>query len=201
MNSALIMRDKETDSYWSIMKGKATAGPLRGRALVKLAGAEKVRFRDWRRRYPNTRVLSVDGREDAPDPYERYWRDSAGFRGQSARDDRLKTKEPIFAFERGKEVFALAHARAEGGHVARGSGGVVFFFYRPPGAPLFASTDAFVSRTGFVKDRRGWVETETGAVFDPRQARFVGAEVERLSGLDTFWYTWSLEHPKTRVLP
>ncbi len=200
VNSSLVMQDKQTDSYWSIMSGQATAGRLRGTKLVELPVSEKVRWSEWRQRHPDTLVLSIGGREYSRDAYASYWRDPNGFRGQRARDRRLPTKAPIFAFELAGADYAAAHDAIEGGAVFSLADGRRVFLYREPGAPLFASTAAFVSAAGFVRDGDAWVELGTGARFDADTRAFVGGEVERLPGFDTFWYTWSLNNPETQLL-
>ena len=194
------MQDRETNSYWSIMEGKSTAGQLRGRSLVELPGTKKTRWMDWVRKHPETRVLSVGGREHAEDSYAGYWEDPKGFRGQAARDSRLGTKTPIFAFKRKGHGVAIAHERIEGGHAGDAPGGEFVFFFRPKRAPMFESTTAFVSRAGFVLDGNGWTELESGAVFDTQQGTFRGGDVEKLIGLDTFWYNWSLSNPTTKLM-
>ena len=200
VNSSLVMQDRETDSYWSIMQGRATAGRLRGTRLVELPGSERTRWVDWVAKHPDTVVLSVRGREYARDSYASYWRDSRGFRGQSATDRRLKTKEPIFAFERAGEHYAVAHEHIEGGRALQLPDGSPLFLYRPKNAPMFESTHAFASRAGFVYDDDRWVELETGAAFDPKRGGFRGGRVSSLSGFDTFWYNWSLNNPDTHLL-
>lgn len=199
VNSSLIMQDKETDTYWSIMKGSATAGELNGTELVELPVSEKTAWKDWVARHPDTRVLSVDGREHADDGYERYWADPDGYRGQQATDRRLETKTPIFAFERDGDRFAIPHARIEGGRVVELADGALLFLHREPGAAMFRSTAAYLSRAGFVTDDAGWIELETGARFDPDSGTFA-AELDQLIGFDTFWYNWSLNNPETAVL-
>jgi len=47
MHAALVMRDKETDTYWSIMTGDAIAGDLRGTPLEELPLGEKAQWKDW----------------------------------------------------------------------------------------------------------------------------------------------------------
>jgi hypothetical protein len=200
VNSSLVMRDRETDSYWSIMKGRSTAGELRGTKLQELPGGRKTRWRNWLRNRPDTKVLSVQGREHADDSYEDYWRDRRGFRGQRARDHRLETKEPIFAFERSGHTYAIAHSRLSDGRTLKLEGDSHLLLYRRPDAPLFESTDAFVSRAGFARDDGHWVELETGARFDPARSRFRGGKVERQRGFDTFWYNWSLNNADTKLL-
>lgn len=200
VNSSLIMRDRETDSYWSIMQGRSTAGALRGTKLQELPGARKARWRRWRKNHPKTKVLSVRGREHASDSYESYWQDRQGFRGQRARDRRLETKEPIFAFEHAGHNYAIAHSRLSNGRALKLEDDRYLLLYRRPNAPLFESTDAFVSRAGFARDDSHWVELETGARFDPERNRFRGGKVERQRGLDTFWYNWSLNNADTKIL-
>jgi hypothetical protein len=200
VNSSLVLQDRETDSYWSIMKGRSTAGRLRGTKLVELPDSEKVRWADWVARHPDTRVLSVRGREYARDSYEDYWRDPSGFRGQRAKDRRLETKEPIFAFEHEGERYAVSHKAIRNGHVVELSDDIRLFLFRPGAAPMFESTRAFVSRAGFVRDADRWIELESGATFDPVRGRFRGARVRSQRGFDTFWYNWSLNNPDTRLL-
>ena len=198
-NSSLVMQDKETDSYWSIMKGGSTAGQLSGTALVELPVSEKTSWAEWVARHPDTKVLSVDGAEHAGDGYERYWEAPEGFRGQVATDKRLDTKAPIFAFEHAGNRFAVAHANFEGGHVIELGDEALLFLYRGDGAAMFKSTAAYLSRAGFVQDGATWTELESGAKFDPTTGTF-DSEVEQLRGFDTFWYNWSLNNPDTEIL-
>ena len=199
VNSSLVMQDKETDSYWSIMKGSSTAGQLNGTQLQELPVSEKTNWADWVARHPDTKVLSSNGVEHIDDGYEGYWEDSEGFRGQMAEDTRLDTKAPIFAFTREADRFAVAHATFEGGHVVELPDGARALLYRPAGAAMFKSTVAFLSRAGFVQDGGSWIELESGAAFDEATGTFSG-EVEQLSGFDTFWYNWSLNNPDTSIL-
>ena len=81
INASLVMQDKQTDTYWSIMEGEAIAGELSGEKLVELPVSEKIQWRHWKEKYSDTLVLSVRGREDGPDGYRDYFRDSRGFGG------------------------------------------------------------------------------------------------------------------------
>ncbi len=100
MHSSLVMQDMETDTYWAIMSGEAIAGEMKGTMLRELPIGHKMRWRDWVQQHPNTQVLSVSGKEDVSrNPYDdAYFSSSDGFRGQSAKDGRLKTKTPILGF-------------------------------------------------------------------------------------------------------
>ncbi len=116
MHSSLVMQDMETDTYWAIMSGEAIAGEMKGTMLRELPIGEKMRWRDWAEKYPDTKVLSVEGREDVSrNPYDSYFRSRDGFRGQSAKDGRLKTKTPIFAFHYQGRSYAVPYKAFEGG--------------------------------------------------------------------------------------
>ncbi len=82
------------------------------------------------------------------------------------------------------------------------AGDQVVFLYRPKKAEICHSTVAFVLSEGrYRKDKQGWSEESTGAVFDPGPGRFQDSSAGRpLSGFDTFWYNWSLNNPDTQVL-
>ena len=70
LDASLVMRDRQTDSWWLIMEGTAIEGELHGEALQQLPGAEKTTWGDWRQRYPQSLVLSVDGEEHvSKNPY------------------------------------------------------------------------------------------------------------------------------------
>ena len=59
VNASLVMQDEQTDTYWSIMEGEAVAGELSGEKLVELPIGEKIQWRHWKERHPDTLVLSV----------------------------------------------------------------------------------------------------------------------------------------------
>ena len=167
VHSSLVMQDKETDTYWSIMKGVALAGELEGTELVELPFGEKIQWRHWKARHPDTLVLSVEGREDGVDAYADYFRDSRGFRGEQASDDRLETKEPIFAFHYDGAPYAARQKHIENGAVFELEDGSFVFLYRRKGSSMFQSTRAFHSRAGFTAEGNDdWVETGTGARFE-----------------------------------
>jgi hypothetical protein len=204
LNATLVVRDRETDSLWSILTGDAIEGELRGTRLDQWPVGEKVRWRDWRRRHPDTVVLSVDGREHiATDPYDIYFASNAPFRGIEARDHRLESREPIFAFRIGKTHYAAPYSAFEGGAVFRVAGRDLFL-YRPRGADLPLSTRAYVAEEGaFARRGDSWVYGPSSARYEAERGVFgEGREPgpARVEGLDTFWYMWSLTHPDTEVL-
>lgn len=203
LHAALVLRDKETGSYWPILTGEAAAGRLKGTRLLELPVGVKVQWKDWLRAHPDTLVLSVVGAEHVENnPYDQYFASDSGFRETAAKDKRLPTKEPIWAFElAGRRFAAPFRAFEDGGTFPVGE--VRVFLFRPKGAALYFSTRAFASDTPFVRREGAWLHEASGARFDVTRGSFVGgssAGLRPLNGFDTFWYMWSLTHPETIVL-
>ncbi len=207
MQGTLVMRDRETDSWWSIMTGRALGGTLEGSRLRELPVGEKVTWGEWRRRHPDTKVLSVDGVEHDPrNPYADYFESARTFRRIQAKDRRLPAKAPIFAFRLGETPYAVPFETLEGGAVLPVADGVVFA-WRRRGAPLFEGTEAYLLRDrspGDVTFADGSWHAE-GATFDPergwrREDGGVPDGIERLAGFDTFWYSWSNTNPHVVLL-
>ena len=201
MHGSIVMQDKETDSYWPILQGRAMYGALTGTALEVLPVSVKVLYRDWLREHPDTLVLSSGGREHLDrNPLDPYLASSFGFRGLLADDARLPTKEPVFGFELRERHYAVRAADLAGGRVFR-VGTEWVLLYRPPAAALNEDTLAFASASGFAPAEGTWSEKGTVARFDPARRGFgVGAQARPLQGFDTFWYVWSLNHPDTELL-
>lgn len=196
------MQDKETDSYWSIMSGDAIAGDFAGTELVEIPAGRKMQWGDWVRLYPDTLVLSVQGREDAGrDPYQDYFASEEGFGGLRALDQRLPTKEPIFSFRLYGRAYAAPHAEFEGGAVFQIDGNQLFL-YRTQGSPIFQSSAAYLIRDGLVVRRdSSWVHQPSETAFDADALLFPAVdELDPLPGFDTFWYSWSLVQDDVVIL-
>ena len=201
MNGSIVVQDKETDSFWPVILGKAAVGPLKGTPMTPLPSTAKTQWKDWRRDHPDTLVWSYGGDEHIErSPYQSYIESPFGHKGIVAKDTRLKTKDPIYAFEHAGRHYAVPFRAFLGGR-AFGVGGRSIFLFRPPDVAVYYSTRAYASSSGFVQKDGAWVDQATGARFDPAKGAFVGASTpQTLSGFDTFWYMWSLTHPDTEVV-
>ena len=49
------LRDAETASAWDALSGRAVAGPMAGRALVRVPSSSALWYA-WRAQYPDTKV-------------------------------------------------------------------------------------------------------------------------------------------------
>ena len=57
--SAMVMYDRETETYWYHINGLGLQGPLKGERLSILPSSMML-WRDWKEQQPNTQVLSLD---------------------------------------------------------------------------------------------------------------------------------------------
>ena len=146
-DAALIMRDRETDSWWSIMTSDAIGGDLDGADLEELPYVEKTTWAYWKNRYPQTLALSVEGVEHVENnPYDNYFTSEGTFRDIGVADDRLDAKENIYTFWLAGKPFAVTHRAIQGGktYQLKELADQVAFFHRVPGLPMYASSEAWL---------------------------------------------------------
>lgn len=207
LNASLVMQDRETDSYWSIMTHEALHGAAKGHKLEQLPGSVKMPFGEWKKRHPDTLVLSYQGREHvAYNPYEDYFRSSRGFNGISARDSRLKDKAMIYSFHWNGKPYAVPHEGFTGGGVVR-LGDRELFLYREKRDSFYRASAVYLAPAGvrFVRERGRWMVSRDGhepLVWDEETRTFGKAAdgiLEPFQGFDTYWYIWSLTNEDTEV--
>jgi len=194
LKASLVMRDRETDSWWPIMVGKAIGGPMTGAALSELPVSEKTTWGAWRQKHPESLVLTEDGKTHEPvNGYEGYSSSERTFRNAQVEDDRLPAKAPIFAFRIGERAYAAAHEQIKGIVFLELKGDPTHevLLVRRPGASIFASTAAYLVPAG--------AHSPDGAEQDlaTLEAR---PDVRKLAGFDTYWYTWVAVNPTTELL-
>ena len=196
-SASLVMRDRETDSWWSLMGSRAIGGELDGQKLEELPVSEKTQWSDWVSRYPETLVLSVDGVEHVENsPYDNYFGDDTRtFRSIEVEDDRLPPKQPIYSFWYGDRPIAVSHEFVEGGGILPiPDSGDVLVVWREPGVSFYASSRAVL------------LDADTSAGYASAAALFAAFDAGELGtarapgGFDTFWYTWVLVNPGTEIL-
>ena len=199
--ASLVMRDRETDSWWSVMAGVAIDGDRRGDPLQETGLAVKTTWGEWRTKHPDTRVLSMDGREHEPENvYAEYFESERTWRDRDTKDDRLPAKTPVFAFRWDGKPHAVRHDRLGGGILWRpegeGDDQPVVLLHRGADGPTGASTTAAILPRDVARldDPEG-----LAAKLDERLAAQTPG-VTRLPGFDTYWYTWAPQNPGTVLI-
>lgn len=78
----VLMYDRQSESLWSQVRREAVAGPMTG-AKLEVLPSSLTTWKKWRKRYPDTEVLSLDTgyqRDYSREPYESYYdRRGGGF--------------------------------------------------------------------------------------------------------------------------
>jgi hypothetical protein len=108
-NSDLVMYDRQTESLWQQITGEAFAGKSRGSRLTTLP-LSMITWDNWRKRYPDAQVLTVDGIDS-----DRYMKNAYGDYAESERlympvsatDARLHPKRVIYGMEIGERALAV----------------------------------------------------------------------------------------------
>ena len=141
------MRDRETDSWWSIMTSDAIGGDLEGARLTVLPAGEKTTWKEWSQRHPDSLVLSVEGEEHVDNnPYDNYFSSDGTFRELEIEDDRLEPKAHIYSFWYGGEPWAVSHQLFKGGALLESDGfdGKRLLLYRSKKGPMYESSRAYL---------------------------------------------------------
>ena len=205
--NVLVMYDRQTNSLWSQLLGKAVRGPFEGTVLEYLP-AWQTTWSDWKSRHPETQAL-VKGYSGDYDPYASYYSSgAAGVIGETRSDDRLQTKQFIIGVDAGQATMAFPFSKltqqpvvnADVGDVpilvlfdAENANGIVFSRLASDRVLTFESAG-----DGQLRD------LETGTLWDLWEGEAIdgplaGEKLERVKSTTIFWFGWKDFHPDTLV--
>lgn len=169
-NSALLLYDRQTESLWSQILGKAISGSMKGTKLETVQ-LTYTSWRDWQQRYPDTLVLST----------------RTGFLHDYS-------KEPYAGYEKSGRLWFPVNFRAMGYHPKERIIGIEI------NGKFKAYPFAELSKTsGKIKDSVNGKklliyfdsDNQTGSVFDEAG--------DELQSVTTFWFAWYAFHNDTDV--
>ncbi len=225
--SDLVMYDRQTESLWSQLEGRAVAGHLTGTELERLP-VQVVTWEQWRDAHPDGLVLSRDTgaqRTYGSNPYVGY--DEAGsdpflFAGEA--DPRLAPKERVVGVgDTGGDpvavpLAALAQARVVEQDVAGepvvlwAAGGLRSALDTREIAEgrVVAASGAFDPRvdgerlTFAAAGDDTFTDAGTGSTWDVEGVAvagpLTGSRLRPVGHVDTFWFAWAAFHPETRLV-
>ncbi len=104
--NGLVMYDHQTETLWSGVTGEALQGKLKGKQLEILAAQPKVRWKDWKLTYPESKVLTLYGFQDLDeDNYADYhFGPMTGIVPLEHTNDRLHPKARVIAIRIGEQA-------------------------------------------------------------------------------------------------
>ncbi len=205
--NVLVMYDRQTESLWSQLLGKAIEGPLKGITLEFLP-AWQTTWLDWRTRYPDTKAL-IKGYVGRRDPYLGYYNSGrAGVLGQERQDDRLPIKQFVIGIANESNATAYPFSILNDEPVVNDWVGDL------PVLVVFDPENA----SGVVFDRRAGDETldfdslegfrlidrQSSSIWDGKTGEAIsgqmsGVALERVKSTSSFWFGWKDFYPDTRV--
>ena len=204
-----LMYDHGTKSLWSTLTGEPVVGPLVGRGL-KLAPLHVVTttWGEWRRRHPDTRVLSLKTGHD------RDYREGVTYREYFATDrlaftvpqtdPRLKNKAEVLALRFGApgvRPLAISAASLQRHPVFHGRLGpqdyVVLTDATGANRVFETGGRSFAAEPGdvFVDERGGKWRMEEAALTSES-----GEKLRRLPAHRAFWFGWFSAFPDTELI-
>ena len=115
----LVLRDRETGTYWSAATGAALSGPLAGRRLKPIA-ATYTTAEAWRKSYPDTRYADLGLPTSVPFAMRLYgaspWQ---GISGEKTRDRRFPPKSEFLAVADGASALVFTAEEIRRRHSVR----------------------------------------------------------------------------------
>ena len=205
-----LMYDQATQSMWSTMRGTPVVGPLAGKGIVLDRGSVvTTTWGEWRRRHPDTKVLSLETGHtrnyDEGAAYRDYFATDEVMFEVPALDTRLKNKDEVFTVlladhpDRPLAISAEFLA-ANPVHHDTIEDAVLVVFTDPSGANrAYASQD--VNFTGYDGDRAAhdgsgmtWTMDEHALTAED------GRVLHRIPAQRAFWFGWYAAFPHTRLV-
>jgi hypothetical protein len=223
-NSDLVMFDRQTESLWPQIEGRAVAGVLTGSELTSYP-VQTVPWSEWAAANPESLVLNRDTGHDrgyGRNPYIGYdVADEDPFLLDVDADGRLPAKERVVGLGEGADAVAVVTSRlVQKGSLALDVGGepVVLLARKGLRSALDRATVAEgrdVGATGAFSpvvdgqelafERRGtsFVDTLTGSTWSVLGAAtdgpLAGSQLEPVQHVDTFWFAWAAFQPDTGI--
>ncbi len=168
--SNVLLYDHQSESLWSQLMKKAIAGPMVDTELAPIPSRQTT-WGSWRRRHPDSRVLSTDtgyDRNYKKDPYEGYARvGTIWFPVGDVRKD-LSPKTRVLGIEIGEAAKAY---------------------------PL----DKITLYPGILTDRIGETVVRIEISPEGEVLSVENASGEAVSGVFLYWFAWQAFHPETSV--
>ena len=200
------MQDRESESWWSQVTGRAINGKNKGAQLLKLESVE-TSWEQWLAAHPKTSVLAKT-EEVTASHYQKYFEDPERmglFRAQWL-TEKMPGKTLVYGAAVGPHAVAVTDGVLETGIVrvdlgdvpvvvARGAdGGVRAFVAEVDDVTLKPSPDI----DGTLVDGRGSIwDAATGACTDGQQK---GTTLESVAVTPVYWFAWSGFYPNTQVI-
>jgi len=205
-----LMYDQATQSLWSTMRGTPVVGPLAGKGIALERGSVvTTTWGEWRRRHPDTGVLSLDT------GHQRDYAEGAAYRDYFATDEvmfaiptfdtRLKNKDEVFtvllASHPDRPLAISADFLAANPVHHETIEDTAFVVLTDPSGANRAYASEAVTFTGYDGDRKVRdSEGETWTMDEHALSAEDGRVLHRIPAQRAFWFGWYAAFPHTRLV-
>lgn len=205
LNANLVMYDRQTESYWGQIQGKAIVGPKTPQNL-DLMFSSIANWSSWKKGNPNTLVLSRETgiyskSSYESNPYDGYAdSESVGF-GVDKVDGRLGPKEIVHGIKLGNSSKAYPEKFIKGSKVINdvlGSEPIAVFRNPKEGGVVALRVDTEENITLRIEDQ-SLISSEGDQWSLKRFDAGSSEKIERLSTSEFYWFAWTKFNPNTKV--
>ncbi len=210
---ALVMYDRETDTLWSQIDGRAIRGDRKGQRL-EVYPSVMMTWKEWVKRYPETQVLAKDerARRMTQSVYADYFQDGGkiGVRKsipELQKETGLASKEKLLGLSHDTDAIGLPFSRLKGHPVVHAQLAerpiVIAFDEAADTARAFWAGTAEAPRTFTARRSDAGLQLVSGDdVYDALTGRRLegeGPELAPLPSQVSYWYAWYSFFPRTRL--
>jgi hypothetical protein len=209
LNANLVMYDRQTDTFWSQIEGKAIVGPLVPQEL-RLTTSTVTEWKKWKQSHPNTKVLSRDTgiypkSSYGDSPYEGFESSSRVGFGVDNVDDRLQSKTIVYGITIGNASKAYSEDVVSKvdvvNDVVNGEPVLVVEDQEEGDIDIFSrqlnnTTLRFRLEGGEIVDQDANRWSFDGVA---QEGALRGERLARLPTHGVYWFAWSQFHPGTTV--
>jgi len=226
--SSLVMYDRQTETLWTHFDGSGVIGELAGTSLETIP-VTTAAWAVWSVAHPDGLVLSEDtgfSRSYGRNPYVGYEGSdgllTSGFQSMEF-DERLPAKERIVGIR--SDAYAVAvlnESLMDAGVIEVDLDGRSLVVWSLPGTRSaldrsevsggvdVGAVGVFVpeaaeQRLTFERVEGGFVDDQTGSLWNvfglAVEGPLVGAQLEAVEHVDTFWFVWGTFAPESEIVP
>jgi len=205
----LVMYDRETDTLWTQVDGKAVKGSLMGRKL-EIVPSVHATWKQWKQLYPESVVLKKRGIPRSS--YDAYNRDPnrAGILGRRIGDRRLPPKERVIGVRTEEAATAFVETDVREAGLVQGEVGSLPVVLVAAGSdhPIVTFNRRVSGRVLSFRLAQGapsvMEDTETGSRWSLADGKAIsgslkGAQLERAPAYPAFWFGWLGYFPNTAL--
>jgi len=205
----LVMYDRETDTLWTQVDGKAVKGALTGRKLEVVPSVHAT-WKQWKQLYPDSIVLKKRGIPRSA--YEGYNRDPnrTGILGRQRGDKRLPPKERVIGVRTEEAATAFVEKDVREAGLVEGEVGSVQVVLVAAGSdhPIVTFNRRVSGRVLSFRLAQGapsvMEDTETGSRWSLADGKAIsgslkGAQLARAPAYPAFWFGWLGYFPNTAL--